>query len=125
MNRSYYSDSIESFLRSSVEEILGKLSAESEFGAEQEQIGAWSEEIRIPKDLLSKREGSIYFEFSIPRMGRRIDVVLIIQSVVFVLEFKVGAKSPRHVLSLPKDKSGQCERHRASVRLRARSEEFS
>ena len=110
MNRAYYSDTIKAFLSTSPDDILGKLSAKSEFGAEQEQIGAWSEEIRILKDLLSKYEGSIYFEFSIPRMGRRIDVVLIIQSVVFVLEFKVGAKSPRHVLSLPKDKSGQRER---------------
>jgi len=69
MNRSYYSDSIESFLRSSPEDILGKLSAKSEFGAEQEQKHAWSEEIRILKGLLQGYEGSIYFEFSIPRMG--------------------------------------------------------
>ena len=32
----------------------------------------------------------VYFEFSIPRMGRRIDVVLIIKNVIFILEFKVG-----------------------------------
>ncbi|MDZ4713709.1 MAG: DUF2075 domain-containing protein, partial [bacterium] len=36
--------------------------------------------------------GEIYFEFSIPRMGRRIDAVLIIKNVIFVLEFKVGEK---------------------------------
>ena len=34
--------------------------------------------------------GKIYFEFDIPRMGKRIDVVLLIKSVIFVLEFKVG-----------------------------------
>src|SRR6185436_11327328 len=31
-----------------------------------------------------------YFEYSIPRMGRRIDVVLLIDSALFVLEFKIG-----------------------------------
>ena len=36
--------------------------------------------------------GSIFFEYSIPRMGKRIDVVLIIKNVIFVLEFKVGEK---------------------------------
>jgi len=37
-------------------------------------------------------KGSIFFEYSIPRMGRRIDVVLLIGSTIFVLEFKVGEK---------------------------------
>jgi hypothetical protein len=32
----------------------------------------------------------IYFEFNIPRMGRRIDVVLTIGPLVFAIEFKVG-----------------------------------
>ena len=35
-------------------------------------------------------KGAIFFEYSIPRMGRRIDVLLIIDSVIFVLEFKIG-----------------------------------
>src|SRR4030065_11809 len=39
---------------------------------------------------LSHYQGAIYFEYAIPRMGKRIDVLLIIGSVIFVLEFKVG-----------------------------------
>ena len=39
------------------------------------------------------RQGSIYFEYSIPRLGRRIDVVAVINHVIFVIEFKVGAKT--------------------------------
>ena len=42
------------------------------------------------KEVLSDVEGSIYFEYAIPRMGKRIDVVLLIGPVIFVLEFKVG-----------------------------------
>ncbi len=34
--------------------------------------------------------GSLFLEFAIPRMGRRIDAVLVTGSVVFVIEFKVG-----------------------------------
>ncbi len=34
--------------------------------------------------------GRVFFEFVLPRLGRRIDVVLIIDHLVFVLEFKVG-----------------------------------
>ena len=35
--------------------------------------------------------GKIYFEYDIPRLGRRIDVLAVIDNVIFVLEFKVGA----------------------------------
>ena len=58
----------------------------------QTQKRAWSDQIEILKNVLIAYRGLIVFEFSIPRMGRRIDVVLIIEGVVFVLEFKVGEK---------------------------------
>jgi hypothetical protein len=32
----------------------------------------------------------VYFEYSVPRLGKRIDVVVLVQSALFVLEFKVG-----------------------------------
>ena len=64
----------------------------SDFAVEQTQRDAWLEEIRILHSALSLCQGSIYFEYSIPRMGRRIDVVLLIGPAVFVLEFKVGER---------------------------------
>lgn len=92
MKRAYYSDAISDFQIRSNEEILGRLAQDNEFALEQTQRDAWLEEIRILKNALQPYQGSIYFEYSIPRMGKRIDVVLIIRSVVFVLEFKVGEK---------------------------------
>jgi len=92
MNRAYYSDSIENFLNKSINEILGNISGNSEFSDELTQKDAWKEEIKILKDILEPYSGSIYFEYSIPRMGKRIDVLLIIQSIIFILEFKVGEK---------------------------------
>lgn len=90
MNRHFYSDQISSFLVSSSNEILGILARNNEFSLEQTQRQAWDVEIEILKGTLVGFDGAIAFEYSIPRMGRRIDVVLIIQSVVFVIEFKVG-----------------------------------
>ena len=90
MQRYYYSNAIEQFIHLSQDEILGILANNNEFALEQTQKIAWIEQIRILKSILKGYEGAIYFEYSIPRMGRRIDVVLIIQSVIFVLEFKVG-----------------------------------
>ena len=92
MKREYYSDSITNFLNTGSEEILGKLAINNDFSLEQTQRDAWLEEINILRKVLSSRNGHIYFEYSIPRMGQRIDVVILIGAVIFVLEFKIGEK---------------------------------
>src|SRR5258706_16119308 len=92
MRREYYSDTIPSFIKSTSEEIFGSIAQSSDFAVETTQRDAWLEQIRILKNVLQQYEGSLYFEYSIPRMGKRIDVVLLIGSVIFVLEFKVGEK---------------------------------
>jgi hypothetical protein len=92
MNPYFYSDTISNFITASTNEIFGSLSRNSDFPDDPTQKGAWTQEIRILKNVLENEEGRIFFEYSIPRMGRRIDVVLIIRNVIFVLEFKVGEK---------------------------------
>lgn len=92
MNRAYYSDSIENFISKSVEEILGTLSDNNEFTLEQTQKESWKYQIISLQKILPQLSGSIYFEYAIPRMGKRIDVLLIINSIIFVLEYKVGEK---------------------------------
>jgi hypothetical protein len=85
MNRAFYSDSIADFLARDADDILGVLARHSEFAVEQTQRDAWLEEIRILHSALSSCHGSVYFEYSIPRMGRRIDVVLLIGPAVLSL----------------------------------------
>src|SRR3972149_3463805 len=90
MRREYYSDTIANFLKSAPNEILGKLVQSNDFALEQTQRDAWLDEIHILQKTLQQYKGSIYFEYSIPRMGKRIDVVVITGSTIFILEFKVG-----------------------------------
>ncbi|HOZ69970.1 MAG TPA: DUF2075 domain-containing protein [Chitinophagaceae bacterium] len=92
MGRFYYSDTISNFLKASSQEIIGHLTENSEFAVETTQKEAWLGQIHILKPLLALIDGTIFFEYNIPRMGRRIDTVLIIKNVIFVLEFKVGEK---------------------------------
>ncbi len=92
MKRFFYSNPIHGFLQSTKNEIIGELVINSGFADELTQKEAWQQQINILKDVLTPYEGSIFFEYSIPRMGRRIDVVLIIKNVIFILEFKVGEK---------------------------------
>lgn len=92
MNPYFYSDTISNFITASTNEIFGSLSRNSDFPDDPTQKGAWTQEIRTLKEILINYQGRIFFEYSIPRMGRRIDVVLIIKNVIFVTEFKVGEK---------------------------------
>jgi hypothetical protein len=92
MNRAFYSDSIKDFKLKSVSEIQGILSDNNEFSLEKTQKDSWKYQIIELQKILQPFNGSIYFEYAIPRMGKRIDVLLIIKSIIFVLEYKVGEK---------------------------------
>jgi hypothetical protein len=96
MARFFYSDSIADFLSRSPEEILGTINAAA-LSAEAAQQSAWLGQIEILQTALPPfvGRGSLFFEFSVPRIGKRIDVVLLVDGVVFVLEFKVGEEEIR------------------------------
>jgi len=70
--------------------IIGEISTNSRHGHIPTELQAWEQQIVILKEQLHGFEGHLFFEFSIPRMGKRVDCVLIIQNIVFIIEFKVG-----------------------------------
>ena len=91
MQRAYYSARIREFVDEKPETLLGKLMVSDEFSTTDLQKNAWRKEIDILQDQLrSVENGDIAFEYTIPRMGHRIDVVCIIHGLIFLLEFKVG-----------------------------------
>jgi len=95
MSRSYYSESVECFIKDDCKKILGQLVTNHHHRDINElQIQAWDKQIEILKDsLVGRRDAHILFEFSIPRMGKRADNIIIIRDIVFVLEFKVGSEN--------------------------------
>nr|WP_315480144.1 DUF2075 domain-containing protein [uncultured Rhodoferax sp.] len=102
MSRAYYAESIGAFLAAETDAILGMLSRGGTFAIESTQRDAWLGQITILQTALAgtSGRGSIYFEYAVPRLGKRIDVLLLLDHVVFVLEFKVGE---REFLSSAKD----------------------
>lgn len=74
--------------------ILGKLISSYHGSALTTTLEAWENEINILKNVLVKLEGNgqIIFEYDIPRLGKRIDCVLLYHGIIFVLEFKIGEK---------------------------------
>jgi hypothetical protein len=92
MKRYYYGDPIVEFLKKDSDSILGALVAANEFPLEMTQRDAWVRQIDLLQSVLKpyRNSGHVYFEYSIPRLGSRIDVVAIIESLLFVLEFKVN-----------------------------------
>lgn len=88
----FYSDSISSFLQKEVETIIGEITLNGRFSNTLPQLDAWQYQIVTLKEVLRDFEGNVFFEFSIPRMGKRVDCLLIVKNIVFVIEFKVGEK---------------------------------
>ena len=90
--RYYYNDTISDFLERDNMEIVGKLTLAYTHDINEETSKSWVSEIDIMKEVLRPYvgRGSVYFEYNIPRMGRRADVIILIDGVVFVLEFKTA-----------------------------------
>jgi hypothetical protein len=90
--KAYYNATVSSFLKEDNERILGVLTAEHHHALEEQQRWAWLQQLSILKPSLARQaDGRIFLEFYIPRMGKRVDAVLIAANIVFVIEFKVGA----------------------------------
>lgn len=91
--RAYYSSSIGDFLLDKSDEILGQL-VRNAFDNNDDQRDAWINQISELQTKLktSGTSGHIIFEYDIIRLGKRIDVVLLIRHMVFSLEFKNGKK---------------------------------
>lgn len=99
MSRAYYFKSISEFVADADDYVLGELTRKHEFPLEEQQKNAWLTQIHAAKHWLQTVDGHIAFEYSIPRMGKRIDCVVISGSVIYAIEFKVGATSfERHAI---------------------------
>ncbi|MFW5663916.1 MAG: DUF2075 domain-containing protein [bacterium] len=86
----FFKDSISSFLKKSANEVIGEITLANEYDVKFFQNKSWELQIPILKSSLNGYDGEIFFEFSIPRMGKRVDTILLIEGILFVIEFKVG-----------------------------------
>ncbi|WP_418990412.1 DNA/RNA helicase domain-containing protein, partial [Akkermansia sp.] len=100
MQRSYYSNDLQSFCTQSLKEILGQIAFHTPFDLDQNSRNSFVHEIKSLQHVLKDiPAGSIAFEYTIPRIGERIDVVIACAGILYVLEFKVGESSyPRHAI---------------------------
>lgn len=90
---SYYEDSINKFISEDIDNILGIVSSnDSSSETKIQQKNTWIEEIKILKRELNGFDGKVIFEYTIPRMGKRVDNIVLHNNIVFVLEFKCGSK---------------------------------
>ena len=89
--KAYYCNSIPGFIKDESASIIGQLVRHS-FEINKEQSDAWENQISELQHRLerSQVEGDIIFEYDIVRLGKRIDVIMLIRHMVFSLEFKNG-----------------------------------
>ncbi len=94
-NRCLYNATFRKFLSSEKMQVLGTLHDNFHGEALTTTNEAWKEEIELLQEVLrpwADENGEIIFEYDIPRLGKRIDVVLLLRGIIFCLEFKVGQK---------------------------------
>lgn len=92
LRRSWYFADIDVFQRASDDIVLAQLVRGSAFPVMQTQRDAWLAQLPLLRNALNDRSGKIYLEFAIPRMGHRVDAIILIHGLVLVVEFKIGAK---------------------------------
>jgi hypothetical protein len=94
-NRFAYKAKVNQFLVCQDDEILGQLSNQHKYRQlEQQQINSWRRQIRELKQILvGLPDATLLLEFEIPRIGKRVDGILILNGSILVLEYKVGAKT--------------------------------
>ena len=98
-NRYFYQSDIATFLAEDTNTIFGQMSRADEMDTASTQKFAWEQEITLMNQALasySTEQGWILFEYTIPRLGKRIDVVVLLQERVFVIEFKAGEENFLH-----------------------------
>ncbi len=91
--RCLFDSDINYFLQKEKEAIFGVLCDNYHGDALTTSREAWLSEIQILQKVLiswKDTDAHIIFEYDIPRLGKRIDVVLLLNGIVFCLEFKVG-----------------------------------
>ena len=91
--RCLYDNSFSAFLHETEMSVLGMLCDNYHGDARTTTRDAWKTEISIMRETLSQcgnKNGRIIFEYDIPRLGKRIDVVLLHRGIIFCIEFKVG-----------------------------------
>ena len=100
IQRAYYSTPANEFVQQQPSAILGELVARHTFDVDLNQRGAWQTEITHLQQVVGSLPGAhVFLEFAIPRMGKRADAVLVASDLIFVIEYKVGAKEyQRHAI---------------------------
>ncbi len=91
----YYSVPLGRFLVTDSHHVLGALAAAHTRDLEVDQRQAWEEEIGILGGALSGLAGPLCLEFDVPRLGSRIDAVLVSGPAIFPIEFKCGERQFR------------------------------
>ena len=106
LNAAFYADSVDAFLRASDDEVYAPLASPHGYTLAPEQLSAWRLQLPVLRaalaDLAARAVAEaadpaapapwIHLEFDIPRLGRRVDAVLVTSTAVIPIEFKVGAK---------------------------------
>ena len=93
MERCLYANSFENFIKADDNAIFGIIDSNAHGVTLTTAKEAWQAEIAIMKTVLAPyayQDARVLFEYDIPRLGKRVDVILLLRGIIFCIEFKAG-----------------------------------
>ena len=90
--RSWFVRTIAEFQSASDDQVLAELVRGNSFSVLQSQRDAWLAQFPLLRKALAGNTGMVYLEYAIPRMGHRVDAVVLVNGIVLAIEFKIDAK---------------------------------
>ena len=88
----WYAAPISLFVRTPELEVLGSLVVSSDFEVTPAQRDAWRREIACLQVALVDLPGWVALEFHVPRLGTRVDAIVLSGAALVPIEFKVGER---------------------------------
>jgi hypothetical protein len=92
LKRSWFVRTIDEFQNALDDQVLAELVRGGSFAVLQSQRDTWLAQLPLLRKALANHTGMVYLEFEIPRMGHRVDAVVLIRGIVLAIEFKIDAK---------------------------------
>src|SRR4030067_2122628 len=93
LTRSWFVRTIAEFQSVSDDQVLAELVRGSLFSVLHSQRDSWIVQFPLLRKALAGNAGMVYLEYAIPRMGHRVDAVVLVNGIVLAIEFKIDAKA--------------------------------
>lgn len=92
MPRAHFDSPVQDFLEAPEAVVIERLVQQHHWDVDPNTLHSWTFAVEhLKAALVNQAEGHVFLEYGIPRLGKRIDALLLLGGTIVVVEYKVGA----------------------------------